>query len=110
MKPRLLCGLLVAVALLCSLPSCAKKEVLYSVEDDDRVIEVLGGSRASYLSVKKGGEEIWQTRVYSDRTVGNRNGTYGFRLMDLHYGGRRRSNRAGLFADCGRLLSRKQCV
>ncbi len=51
MKPRLLCGLLVAVALLCSLPSCAKKEVLYSVEDNDRVIEVLGGSRASYLSV-----------------------------------------------------------
>lgn len=88
MKPRLLCGLLVAVALLCSLPSCAKKEVLYSVEDDDRVIEVLGGSRASYLSVKKGGEEIWQTRVYSDRTVGNRNGTYGFRLMDLNFDGR----------------------
>ena len=88
MKPRLLCGLLLLAALLLSLPSCAKKELLYSIEDGDRTIEVLGGSRASYLSVKKGGEEIWQTRVYSDHTVGNRNGTYGFRLMDLNFDGR----------------------
>lgn len=88
MKTRLLCGLLLSVALLCSLPSCAKKEVLYSVEDGDRVIEVLGGSRASYLSVKKDGAELFQTRVYSDHTVENRDGTYGFRLMDLNFDGK----------------------
>lgn len=88
MKTRLLCGLLLAAALLCSLSSCAKKELLYSVEDGDRTIEILGGSRASYFSVKQDGKEIWQTRVYSDRTVGKRNGTYGFRLMDLNFDGR----------------------
>ena len=90
MKTRLLCGLLLAAALLCSLSSCAKKELLYSVEDKDgdRTIEILGGSRASYISVKQDGKEIWQTRVYSDRTVGKRNGTYGFRLMDLNFDGR----------------------
>lgn len=88
MKTRLLCGLLLAAALLCSLSSCAKKELLYSVEDGDRTVEILGGSRASYISVKQDGKEIWQTRVYSDRTVGQRNGTYGFRLMDLNFDGR----------------------
>ena len=88
MKTRLLCGLSALLAMLFLLPSCAKKDLLYSVTDGDRTIAVLGGSRAGYLSVSENGTEIWQTRIYSDRTVGSRNGTYGLRLLDLNFDGR----------------------
>ena len=89
MKTRRICLCLALAALLLTLPSCAKRELLYSVADGDRTVSVLGGNgRANYLSVSVDGEEIWQERVYADRTVGERGGTYGLRVLDINFDGR----------------------
>lgn len=89
MKKRLICGLLLLAAMLPFLPSCAKSELLYSTADGDRTVTVLGGGgRAYYLAVSENGNEIWRERIYADRTVGERGGTYGLRVMDINFDGR----------------------
>lgn len=80
--------LVLAVALLC-LAGCAKRETLCTVEDGDRTVTVLGGGgKVNYVSVSEDGHEIWQTRVYADRTVGERDGSYGVRVVDVNFDGR----------------------
>ena len=89
MKKQLICGLLLLAAMLPFLPSCAKSDPLYSVTDGDRTVTVLGGGgRANYLTVSENGSEIWRERIYADRTVGERGGTFGLRVMDVNFDGR----------------------
>lgn len=86
MKKKLLC-LALAVGCLFALPSCTSKNVLYTVADGDREISVLGGNKVNYLTVSENDSVVWEKRIYADRTVGNRNGTYGLQVLDINFDG-----------------------
>lgn len=87
MKKRYFCCLLLLM-LLALLPSCAKKDCLYTVSDGDRTISVLGnGKHANYLSVSENGEVIWEKRVYADHTIGSNGGNWGLRVTDVNFDG-----------------------
>lgn len=89
MKKKMLTALLLALAMLLCLSGCAKRDTLCTLEDGDRTVTALGGSdRVNYISVSENGREIWQTRVYADRTVGERDGSYGVRVVDVNFDGR----------------------
>lgn len=90
MKMKRICVCLACTLLALLLAACsAHKDLLYTTTDGERTISVLGsGDRVWYLSVSEGGKEIWSHRIYADKTVGARNGTYGFRLMDVNFDGK----------------------
>lgn len=90
MKTKQICACLACILLALLLAACGKhNELLYAVADGERTVSVLGSdSRVWYLSVSEGGKEIWSKRIYADKTIGARNGTYGFRLMDVNFDGK----------------------
>ena len=89
MKKRILLWLLCA-AILLALPSCAKErhELLYSVTVGELTFDVRGsGTRAKQIVVKSDDEILWQKSIKVDKSVGSRDGDYGFVATDLNFDG-----------------------
>lgn len=89
MKKRVLLILLTLAALLTCL-GCGKEshDLLREIECGGRVYCVRGSNmRAKRIVVKENGEVVWSKRVKVDSSVGTRNGTYGFDVLDLNFDG-----------------------
>ena len=88
MKKKILL-LLLCIALLVPLASCAEKhELLYSEEHDGITYCVRGKQNtAMQVVVKEGDKVLWSQTVNVDKSVGNLDGDYGLEIRDLNFDG-----------------------
>lgn len=89
---KILLSLLLCMALLLTLCSCAKEkyELLYEVNLDGITYCVRGsGTRAKQIVVKNGDTVTWHKKVKVSKKIGSQTGTYGFFAEDLNFDGYR---------------------
>ena len=83
----LLAAILLALS-LCSLAACGASTLLRSLSDGTRTYELYGrGSKPARILVTENGETVWEERISVKKSVGDRNGTYGFDILDLNFDG-----------------------
>lgn len=85
-------SVLLATALLAaslfSFVSCAATAPLYSVTNGARTYEIYGKfKKPSRIVVSENGSPVWEQKVNVKKAVGERNGTYGFAVLDLNFDG-----------------------
>ena len=88
MKKKILL-LLLCIALLIPLTSCAEKhDLLYSEEHDGITYCVRGKQNtAMQVVVKEGDKVLWSQQIDVDKSVGNLDGDYGLEVLDLNFDG-----------------------
>ena len=89
MKKRILLLLLCAATLL-STAACAKErhDLLHTVTVGTYTFDVRGTEdHAKQVVVKQNGKFLWSKSLKIDKSVGHRNGSYGFVATDLNFDG-----------------------
>ena len=87
-KTSLLLFSILLVLSLFSLASCAASAPLYTQTDGARTYAIYGsGKRPTRILVTENGNTVWEQRVTVKKAVGERNGTYGFAVLDLNFDG-----------------------
>ena len=87
MKTKII-SLLLCLATLLSMASCARYILLYTETIGNLTFEVRGtNDHAKQVLVKENGKEIWSKSFKIHKNVGARDGKYGFVATDLNFDG-----------------------
>ena len=87
MKTKII-SLLLCLAALLSTASCARHSLLFTETVNGLTFEVRGkNDHAKQVLIKKDGKELWSKSLKIDKSVGSRDGKYGFVTTDLNFDG-----------------------